>query len=119
MFLWAGQEGCSLAEIGRRLKQRGILTQTGQQNWLSRTIWGMLKNEAYRGATLFGKTTASERRSRLRPPRGRAEQPRRVRSVLKTPRENQTPIPVPALVSEELFAAVQDRLLENKKRNRR
>jgi site-specific DNA recombinase len=101
------------------LKQRGIPTQTGQQNWLSRTIWGMLKNEAYAGATLFGKTAASERRARLRPLRGRAEQPRRVRSVLRTPREHQTPIPVPALVSEELFAAVQEHLLENKKRNRR
>ena len=42
-----GQEGCSLAEIGRRLKQQGIRTQTGREGWLSRTIWGMLKNDAY------------------------------------------------------------------------
>ena len=119
MFQWAGQEGCSLAEIGRRLKQHGILTQTGQKTWLSRTIWGMLKNEAYQGTTLFGKTAAGERRVRLRPHRGREQHPRRMRSILRTPRENQIPIQVPALVSEELFAAVQERLLENKKRNRR
>ncbi len=119
IFLWAGQEKCSLAEIGRRLKQRGIRTQTSHENWLSRTIWGMLKNEAYKGTALFGKTATVQRRSRLRPHRGQAEHPRRIRSVLRTQRENQTSIPVPALVSEDLFAAVQEHLLENKKRNRR
>jgi site-specific DNA recombinase len=79
----------------------------------------MLKNEAYRGTTLFGKTTASERRSRLRPHRGQEEHPRRVRSLISTPRESQIPIPVPALVTDELFAATQEHLHENKKRNRR
>jgi site-specific DNA recombinase len=119
MFRWMGLEGCSLAEIGRRLKQQGTRTQTGLDDWLSRTIWGMLKNAAYKGTTLFGKTCSGERRTRLRPHRGRAEHPRRVRPVLSTAPEDQIPIPVPALVSEELFDAVQERLLENKKRNRR
>ncbi len=119
MFRWMGLEGCSLAEIGRRLMQRGIRTQSGRETWLSRTIWGMLKNAAYKGTTLFGKTCSGERRTRLRPHRGRPEHPRRMRSVLNTAPEDQIPIPVPALVSEELFEAVQERLLENKKRNRR
>jgi site-specific DNA recombinase len=119
MFRWMGQESCSLAEIGRRLKERGVRTQTGRETWLSRTIWGLLKNEAYRGTTRFGKTCSSERRTRLRPHRGRPEHPRRVRSVLNTAPEDQIPIPVPALVSEDLFDAAQERLLENKKRNRR
>jgi site-specific DNA recombinase len=119
MFRWMGLEGCSLAEIARRLKSQGIRTQTGQENWLSRTIWGMLKNEAYWGTTRFGKTCSGERRSRLRPQRGGPEHPRRVRSIVNTPVENQIPIPVLALVSEGLFEAVQERLSENKKRNRR
>jgi site-specific DNA recombinase len=42
-----------------------------------------------------------------------------VRSVLNTAPEDRIPIPVPALVSEELFDAVLERLLENTKRNRR
>jgi site-specific DNA recombinase len=119
MFLWMAQEGCSLTEIGRRLKRQGVRTQTGRDGWLSRTIWGILKNEAYRGATRFGKTVSGEPRARLRPQRGRSAHPRRVRSVRKTPAEDQVPIQVPALVSDELFEAVQERLLENKKRNRR
>src|SRR3954471_7284868 len=69
MFGWMGLEGCSLAEIGRRLKGRGIRTQRGRETWLSRTIWGMLKNEAYKGATRFGKTCSGERRARPRPQR--------------------------------------------------
>ena len=119
MFRWMGLEGCSLAEIGRRLKEKGIRTQMGREAWLSRTIWGMLKNEAYRGTTFFGKTCSGERRTRLRPHRGQPEHPRRVRSVLETPVADRIAIPVPALVEEELFDAVQERLLENKKRNRR
>ena len=77
----------------------GTRTQTGLEDWLSRTIWGMLKNEAYKGATLFGKTCSGERRTRLRPHRGQPEHPRRVRSVLETAPEDQIAIPVPALVT--------------------
>jgi site-specific DNA recombinase len=119
MFRWMGLEGCSLAVIGRRLKRQGVRTQSGRENWHSRTIARMLENRAYTGSTCFGKTCSGERRARLRSHRGQPEQPRRVRSVLRTAAEDQIPIAVPALVSEELFDAVQERLLENRKRNRR
>jgi site-specific DNA recombinase len=119
MFRWMGLEGCSLAEIGRRLKHQGTRTQMGLENWLSRTIWGVLKNQASKGAARFGRTCSSERPTRLRPHRGRTGHPRRVRSVPSTAPEDPIPIPVPALVSGDLFDAVQERLLENKKRNRR
>ena len=63
LFHWMGIDGCSLAEIGRRLQGEGIRTQTGRTVWLSRTIWGMhqercvqgdrlLQQNHHRGATL-------------------------------------------------------------------
>jgi len=71
----------------------------------------MLKNAAYKGATLFGKTRSGERRTRLRPHRGGPEHPRRVRSVLNTAPEDQVPIPVPpggALEGETGYQCVSD-----------
>jgi site-specific DNA recombinase len=119
MFEWMGRDGHSLAEIGRRLKQQGVRTQAGRTDWLSRTIWGILKNTSYVGVAYFGKTASDQRRQPLRPHRGQPEFPRRMRSVRSTPADEQVPIPVPPLVDEALFGAAQERLLENKKRNRR
>jgi site-specific DNA recombinase len=119
LFQWMGVEGCSLAEIGRRLKQQGTRTQTGLSTWLSRTIWGMLKNEAYVGTAFFNKTSSTARRQRLRPSRGHPDHPRRVRSLRTTPVQDQIPVPVPAIIDETLFRAAQERLGENRKRNRR
>jgi site-specific DNA recombinase len=119
MFWWMGIEGCSLAAIGRRLQQQNITTQTGLRVWLSRTIWGILKNPAYSGTALFNKTTSIKRRTRHRPNRGQPEHPRRVRSLQRTPLTDQIAIAVPAIIDQDLFDAVQERLLDNKKRNRR
>jgi site-specific DNA recombinase len=118
VFEWVGRDGLSLGEVCRRLKSEGIRTRTGKTYWDRATVWGMLKNPAYKGSAGFGKTRIGERRPSLRPQRGASEQPRRAYSVYDTPSEQQESIPVPALVSEDLFAAVGEQLTENKKRNR-
>src|SRR5439155_3394932 len=117
IFAWVGQERCSLGEVCRRLQQQGIPSPKGKSYWDRTTVWGILKNPAYRGEAAFGKTQIGELRKRLRSPRGRAEQPRRAYSVYDTP-ERGVPIRVPALVSEELFAAVAEQLTENERRAR-
>jgi site-specific DNA recombinase len=117
MFTWVGLERCSIGEVCRRLRAQGIPSPKGKPSWDRTTVWGILKNPAYRGAAGFGKTQVGELRKRLRPQRGRPEQPRRAYSVYDTP-ERATPIAVPALVSEELFAAVAEQLGENRRRQR-
>jgi len=117
IFTLVGQERCSLGEVCRRLQQQRIPSPTGKPSWDRTTVWGLLKNPAYRGAAGFGKTTVSKRRTRLRPTRGQQEQPRRAYSVYDTPQRSIS-IPVPALVSEELFAAVAEQLGENQRRAR-
>jgi site-specific DNA recombinase len=118
MFEWVGRDGLSIGEVCRRLKEQGIPSPTGKSYWDRTTVWGHLKNPAYRGNAIFGKTRIGPKRPRLRAQRGRPEQPRRPHSIYDVPKDHGIPIPVPAIVSEDLFAAVEERLAENRKRNR-
>jgi site-specific DNA recombinase len=117
IFHWVGQERCSLGEVCRRLRGQNVPSPKGKGPWDRTTVWGILKNPAYRGAAAFGKTQTGELRQRLRGQRGRPPPPRRAYSVYDTP-ERAVSIPVPALVSEDLFAAVAEQLEENRRRQR-
>lgn len=117
IFTWVGQERCSLGEVCRRLQRQRIPSATGKSFWDRSTVWGLLKNPAYLGTAKYGKTQIGPLRSRLRPPRNSAEQPRRAYSVYDSA-DGGTPIDVPALVDEALFAAVAEQLEENRRHAR-
>ena len=70
------------------------------------------------GRAAYGKTKASDRKPRVRPQRHSAEVPKKPYSVERTNRADWIEIPVPALISEELFVAVQQQLEENRKHAR-
>jgi len=119
IFEWFGQERCSIGEVCRRLGRDGIPTRTGKSYWDRSVVWLILKNPAYKGTAAYGKTrSVALKPQRLRPQRGRPEQPRRPVSWVDTSPEDQIFIDVPALVSEELFGAVQSQLEENRQRRR-
>ena len=115
---WVGVDRLSIAEVCRRLKHEGIPSPRGKDYWDRTTVWGILKNPAYKGSAAFGKTRIGQMRPRLRPQRGQAEHPRRAYSTYDTPAEDWIHIPVPAIVSEELFDTVAEQLAENRVRNR-
>jgi site-specific DNA recombinase len=117
LFDWVGRQRLSLAEVCRRLQRQGIRTRTGKLRWGPKTVSDMLKNPAYTGTAVYGRTQVGPRRPRLRPPRGQAEQPRRDHSVYAAEGPG-IPIAVPALVRRELFEAVAEQLAENRQRNR-
>lgn len=118
IFQWIGAERMSIGEVSRRLSDAGIETQTGKASWDRSVIWGMLQNSAYMGRAAFGKTKTTERRHRIRPQKRSAETPKKAYSVEKANREDWIEIPVPAVVSEALFLAVQEQLEENRKQAR-
>jgi site-specific DNA recombinase len=119
IFEWFGQERCSIGEVCRRLRRDGIPTRTGKSAWDRSVVWLILKNPAYKGTAAFGKTRCGALKpQRLRPQRGRPDQPRRPVSRVDTSCKEQIFIDVPALVSEELFGAVQSQLEENRQRRR-
>src|SRR5437763_16765099 len=49
-------EGLSIGAIARRLTGQGIPTCKGGGRWERSTVWGMLRNPAYKGQACFGKT---------------------------------------------------------------
>ena len=118
VFRWIGVERLSIGEVCRRLSEAEIPTQTGKTHWDRSVIWGMLQNPAYMGRAAFGKTKAGKLKPRVRPQKHSAETPKKPYSTQRTDRDTWIEIPVPPLVSEELFQAVQHQLDENRKRAR-
>jgi site-specific DNA recombinase len=117
-FEWVGSERATIEEVCRRLEYAGARTRTGKTVWNRSTVGEMLNNPAYTGAAPFGRTRLGEPRPRLRPLRGHTGCPKRPCSILPVPTEQWILIPVPAIVSSELFAAVQEQLAENRQRVR-
>ena len=118
VFTWVGRERVSIAEVTRRLRGAGVCTRSGKTWWDRTSVWDMLRNSAYRGQAAFGKTRTGPLQPRLRAQRGHPLQPRRACSTHDVPAAEWLLIPVPALVSEALFAGVQNQLEENRRRAR-
>lgn len=118
IFEWVGQERISIGEVRRRLASQGMASPRGKVSWDRASIWGILKNPAYKGSAAFGKTQVGPMRPRLRAHRGQAEQPRHPESTYDTPSQDWIRVPVPAIISEDLFEAVAEQLAENRARNR-
>jgi site-specific DNA recombinase len=118
IFHWVAVERLSISQVARRLKDRGIVSARGRNYWDRSTVWGMLKNPAYKGQAAFGRRKIVERQARLRPLRHQPEHPRRSVSYIRTPADQWIHIPVPAIIDTELFDAVAGQLEENRQRHR-
>jgi site-specific DNA recombinase len=65
------QQGLSINAIARLLNERQIPTRTGTTRWERSTVWGLLRNPAYRGRACYGKTELRPRQRITRPLRQR------------------------------------------------
>jgi site-specific DNA recombinase len=107
-------EDVSIGELARWLTDRGVATRTGKTVWDRSTVWGMLRNTAYRGQAAFGKTKTLERHGKTtRTTRARGERHGRRPARADQPAQEWTLIPVPAIVTEETFELAQERLSRN------
>ncbi len=116
MFRRYADDGATIADLARWLTSQGVPTRTGKHRWDRSVIWGMLCNPAYAGRAVFGKTRAIHEQpglNRVARLQGRTT-PRPVKAVDR-PREEWTEIAVPAIVDEDTFARVGQRLADNKK----
>ena len=118
IFEWVGRDRLSLWQVCRRLQQMGIRSPQGKSVWNRAVIGRLLKNPVYIGNATYGRTRVVERRSRLRPVRGKPEQPRNAKSRCKCAPGDHIVIAVPAIVSADLFSAVAQQLAANYKHNR-
>jgi site-specific DNA recombinase len=116
LFRRYADDGATIADLARWLTGQGVPTRTGKHRWDRSVIWAMLRNPAYAGRAVFGKTMAVDEPpglNRIARLQGRSV-PRAARTVDR-PREEWTEIPVPAIVTEDTFARVQQRLADNKR----
>jgi site-specific DNA recombinase len=109
MFEWYLEPGVSLYCVAKRLTDLELPTPTGKPRWNVATVRGILKNPAYTGTAYANRTRAApakKRKSALQPI-GPGE------SWVPRPEEEWIAITVPAVVTEETFDRVQDRLSLN------
>ena len=107
-------EGLSIGAIAGLLNEQAIPTCKRRGRWERSTVWGMLRNPAYKGQACFGKTTMAPRQRITRPIRLRGGIASRNSASHERPREDWIPIAVPPIVSEETFALAQERLEANR-----
>src|SRR5499426_1085395 len=107
-------EHLSIGKITRLLNEQAVPTRKRNTRWERSTVWGMLRNPAYKGTACFGKTEIRPRQRVTRPLRMRGGVTDRNSANHERPREEWIEIPVPAIVSEETFALAQELLTANK-----
>jgi site-specific DNA recombinase len=113
------QQNQSINALARMLNQRQIPTRTGAARWERSTVWGMLRNPAYRGRACFGKTELRPRQRITRPLRQRQGLTSRNSANQERPCHDWIEIAVPALIREEVFALAQEQLEKNKRHSPR
>ena len=116
IFQWLVEDQVSIGEITRRLAAERIPTRKGLSRWDRATVWAVLRNPAYMGKAAFGKTESVVRGQLLRPIRGKSTMPRHAKSAHRDkPPTEWLSIPVPAIVSQETFAAAHEQLERNQR----
>ena len=102
---------------GPPVEGEGVRTRTGLTEWGPRRSARCSRTRRTRGPRTYGKTRAEPYNPQLAPSAagGKPEYPKKPMTRVDTPTEDQIPIDVPALVGEDLFAAVQEQLEENRK----
>lgn len=108
------EEDWSIGAIVRWLNAQGIPTRQRKSPWERTTVWAMLRNPAYQGMACFGKTERAERQKVTRLLRLRGGFSSRSSANRERPRGQWIAIPVPAIVSPQIFALAQERLQQNK-----
>ena len=116
LFRRYADDGASLADLTRWLTEQGVPTRTGKDRWDRSVVWGMLRNPAYAGRAVFGKTTVVHTSPGLnRTARLAGRSTPKASKTVDRPRAEWIEIAVPAIVSEQTFHRVAVRLADNKR----
>ncbi len=118
IFEGVAKKRLSIGAVCRSLDSDGIASPKGNAHWDRKTVWGILRNAAYKGTAAFGKTRSGPRRAPVVRPVPKYAVPMRTSSTYRQPEDEWVTIPVPAIVSEDLFSAVGEQLAENRRRAR-
>jgi site-specific DNA recombinase len=106
------EEGATLYSVGKSLEQMGVLTPRGRPYWSGCSVRAILRDPTYTGLAYGNRYHCVPAKGRVSPllPVGPGHS-----HVLRA-RDEWVPIPVPAMVSEEVYQHVQDKLAHNQQR---
>jgi len=115
MWTWYAEGRYSLAGIAKHLNQHGVPTPRAAKQWCVSSIRNILTNPVYKGVAYFGKfekRMEDGRKGQLHPKTGRPI----ITDVQQknAPVENWVAIDCPALVTEEVWDKVQQRLKDGR-----
>ena len=113
------EEMKSIGEITRALNRDNIPTRKGISRWERSTVWGILRNPAYRGKACFGKTQKTERTRITKPLREKGGYTNRNSANKENPSHQWIEIPVPAIITGETYERARERLTHNKLQSKR
>ena len=109
-------EGQSIGAIARLLTAERVPTRRDVGRWERSVVWAMLRNPAYTGQAAYRKTEVVERKRPTKQARDHRFYPKHAHSSTRDrPQEDWIRIPVPALISEEVFQRAHARLEANKR----
>ena len=112
IFTWYVEEGLTLYGIAQRLIAEGIPTPSGKPFWNPSSVRKILTNHTYQGVA-YGNQKQMVPAKRRHPLIGREPKTAGGESCRLRPSEDWIGVPVPAIISAERFAQVQDRLARN------
>jgi site-specific DNA recombinase len=116
MFRRYTDEGATIADLTRWLTGQRIPTRTGKTRWDRSVVWAMLRNPAYAGTAMFGKTQVAHEPAGLnRVARRQGRSTPRASKTVDRPQEEWIAIPVPAIISADTFDRAARRLADNKR----
>src|SRR6266700_1299051 len=109
LFDWYLEPQATVYRLARRLTDLGVATPTGTPRWNVASVRGILRNPAYAGRALTNRTrvTPARRRKSAMLPAGPGV------SHAPRPPQDWIEVPVPPVVSAEIFAQVQAKLDAN------
>ena len=111
IFHWVAREGLSIQAIARRLMKLDVRAPHGGLRWGSSTLHQILRNRAYIGEYCCNRVMSVEtKQSKPGMYRRRQKSGRRIR-----PPEEWIIVPIPAIIDRDLFSAVGQRLVQNRR----
>lgn len=115
IFHQLGHEQQSIQAIVRKLNAEGIPPRRSTR-WVRSSVFHILKNPAYMGQAAYRKTQTVFRQRPTKRSYDQGFYPKKAKSSCRPrPPEDWLSIPVPAIISPELFERVQTQLQENKR----
>ncbi len=109
IFRWVVEEGASCRGIAKRLTDERVPTPGGADHWRESTVNRILRQRAYAGTFLYHRHEYVEPEHA---PQGGYRKNRKT-SRRRRPEADWIEVPVPAIVTPEVFAETQRRLADN------